>query len=291
MAALGSDHSIMRRLQSLTVSRIVCFLGIRWASSVQRGQISPIVQSIVVAARLGGITSAEQYKEKKVAGLKGDFYVLQQLQQTQNKTAKQHRDTVQALIMPFFEESIDSMVDHIKATLFNVNKPPRGGLWGPIVATDNPIMVGMMEQPPPTVNGVHPAPLPAIPGGRAARRAVRRAACGAGHCDARGARRAARRAHTSASCIVRRVVRRARTRRALRRSDTRSDTPRTHPPAMTPMYIHPAGIKQRLTLFETMADVKKNKTTCLGACTEQCQKDFHALLGEFRFIHYSFGSM
>ena len=69
----------------------------------------------------------------------------------------------------------------------------------------------------------------------------------------------------------------------------RSDTPRTHPPAMTPMYIHPAGVKQRLTLFETMADVKKNKTTCLGACTEQCQKDFYALLGEFHFIQYSFG--
>ena len=97
MAALGSDHSIMRRLQSLVVSRIVCVLGIRWASSVQLGQISPIVQSIVVAARLGGITSAEQYKEKKVAGLKGDFRVLQKLQQTQNKTAKQHRDTAQAL--------------------------------------------------------------------------------------------------------------------------------------------------------------------------------------------------
>jgi hypothetical protein len=182
------------------VSRIVCVLGIRWASSVQRGQISPIVQSIVVAARLGGITSAEQYKEKKMAGLKGDFYVLQQLQQTQNKTAKQHRDTAQALTMHFFEESNDSMVDHIKASLFNVNKPPKGEPWGSIVPPDNLIMVGMMDLPPPTVNGVHPAPLPAIPGERAARRAVRRAACGAGHCDARGARRAARRAHTSASC-------------------------------------------------------------------------------------------
>ena len=130
MAALGSDHAIMRRLQSLTVSRIVCFLGIRWASSVQRAHIGPIVQSTVVAARLGGITSAEQYKEKKVAGLKGDFYVLQQLQQTQNKTAKQHRDTVQALTMQFFEESNDSMVDHIKASLFNVNKPPKGDPMG-----------------------------------------------------------------------------------------------------------------------------------------------------------------
>ena len=198
MAALGSDHAIMRRLQSLTVSRIVCFLGIRWASSVQRGQISPIVQSTVVAARLGGITSAEQYKEKKVAGLKGDFYLLQQVQQAQNKTAKQHRDTAQALTMQFFEESNDSMVDHIKASLFNVNKPPKGEPWGPIVPPDNPIMVGMMELPPPTVNGVHPAPLPAIPGGRAARRAVRHAACGAGHCATvtRAARGARRGAHT-----------------------------------------------------------------------------------------------
>ena len=97
--------------------------------------------------------------------MKGDFYVLQQLQQTQNKTAKQHRDTAQALIEPFFEDSIDPMVDYIKANLFNVNKPPRGGLWGPIVPTDNPIMVDMMAQPPLTVNGVHPAPLPAIPAG------------------------------------------------------------------------------------------------------------------------------
>ena len=183
MAALASDQSIMRRIQSLIVSRIVCLLGILWASSVQRWQISPIVQSIVVAARLGGITSAEQYKEKKVAGLKGDFYVLQQLQQTQNKTLKQHRDTVQALIAPSFVDSMDPMVDYIKANLFNVNKPPLGRLWGPIVPTDNPIiMVDMMAQPPPTVNGVHPAPLPAIPAGArcgaqcSARRAVTRGA-------------------------------------------------------------------------------------------------------------------
>ena len=79
MAVLGSDHAIMRRLQSLVVSRIVCVLGIRWASSVQRAHIGPIVQNTVVAARLGGITSAEQYKEKKIAGLKGDFYLLQQV--------------------------------------------------------------------------------------------------------------------------------------------------------------------------------------------------------------------
>ena len=102
MVALATDQSIMQRLQSQVVSRIVCLLGIRWASSVQRGTISPIVQSIVVVSHLGGINSVEEYRDKKHAGLKGDFYVLQQMQQTQNKTAKQHRETTRQLIMPFF---------------------------------------------------------------------------------------------------------------------------------------------------------------------------------------------
>jgi hypothetical protein len=44
----------------------------------------------------------KEYRDKKNAGLKGDFYVLQQMQQTQNKTAKQHRETTRQLIMPFF---------------------------------------------------------------------------------------------------------------------------------------------------------------------------------------------
>jgi hypothetical protein len=37
---------------------------------------------------------------------------------------------------------------------------------------------------------------------------------------------------------------------------------------------------QRLVLFETQADLKKGKTTCLGSCNEKCQKEFQALLGE-----------
>ena len=89
MVALAIDQSIMRRLQSQAVSRIVCLLGIRWSSSVQNGTISPIVQCIVAVSRLGKINSVEEYRDKQHAGLKGDFYVLQQMQQTQNKTAKQ----------------------------------------------------------------------------------------------------------------------------------------------------------------------------------------------------------
>ena len=139
MAAIGSDQAIMRRLQSLVVSRIVCLLGIRWASSVQRGQISPIVQSIVVAARLGGITSAEQYNAKKIAGLKGDFMCCNRCSKRKTRLqtcAKQHHDSAQTLLMPFFEEIIDDMVDHIRSTLFNVNRPLP---WGPIVSPNNQV--------------------------------------------------------------------------------------------------------------------------------------------------------
>ena len=88
MAALASDQSSSEQNRVLVGN-----------SLVELGQISPIVQNVVVAARLGRTTSVEQYKEKKVAGLKGDFYVLQQMQQ--NKTAKLHCDTAQALIMTF----------------------------------------------------------------------------------------------------------------------------------------------------------------------------------------------
>jgi hypothetical protein len=57
-----------------------------------------------------------------------DFYVLQQMQQTQNKKSKQHRETTRQLIMPFFKESSDPMVDYIKKNLFNVNTPARDAL-------------------------------------------------------------------------------------------------------------------------------------------------------------------
>ncbi len=157
MVALATDHSIMPvwRLQSQAVSRIVCLLVIRWASYVQRGHISPIVQSIVVASRIGGITSAEQYRDKKNEGSKGDFYVLQQMQQTQNKTAKQHSKTAKQLLMLFFEDSSDPMVDYIKKNLFNVNTPARDAPLGPIAPSGNPIMEAMMAHPRPSVNGVH----------------------------------------------------------------------------------------------------------------------------------------
>jgi hypothetical protein len=45
---LGNDQGIMRKIQVGCVSRFVNLLGIRWLSSLIRGQVSPIVQHVVV---------------------------------------------------------------------------------------------------------------------------------------------------------------------------------------------------------------------------------------------------
>jgi hypothetical protein len=103
MASLASDQSIMRKIQS----RAIILLGIRWSSSLHRAQVGPIIQNIVVDGGLGGIISAEQYSQQKMASVKGDFHLLQQIQQTQNKTQHQHRNMIQELIIPLFEETND----------------------------------------------------------------------------------------------------------------------------------------------------------------------------------------
>ncbi len=69
----------------------------------------------MVEGGLGGITSAKQYSQQKIASVKGNFHLLQQIQQTQNKTQHQHRNMIQELIVPLFEETND----YIKQSLFN----------------------------------------------------------------------------------------------------------------------------------------------------------------------------
>jgi hypothetical protein len=87
---LGDDQGIMQKIQAGCVRWLVNLLGIRWSSSLFRGQleVSPIVQHLVVQNGLGGIDSSEKYSACKTATNKSEFYFLQSIQQTQNKTAK-----------------------------------------------------------------------------------------------------------------------------------------------------------------------------------------------------------
>jgi hypothetical protein len=71
----------------------------------------------------------------KWASSRGDFHLLRQIQQTQNKTGKQHRDMIQELIVPLFEDSNDAMIDYNKKSLFKVDQPTKDSPWGPIART------------------------------------------------------------------------------------------------------------------------------------------------------------
>ena len=80
--------------------------------------------------------------------MKGDFHLLQQIQQTQNKTAKQHRDKIQELVAVLFEETTDPMLAAIKQDLFSVEN------GGPIVSLDHRVITNMMALPAPPVNHI-----------------------------------------------------------------------------------------------------------------------------------------
>jgi hypothetical protein len=114
MSVIASDQGNMRKIQSRIVSRLVSLLGVRWSSSLNRGYVGPLVQDIVVTGGIAGVDSDAKYKDMKASSVKGDFYLLQSIQHTQNKTAKKHRDKIQDLIVSFFEKTSDTMINSIK---------------------------------------------------------------------------------------------------------------------------------------------------------------------------------
>jgi hypothetical protein len=149
------DQATMRKIQAGCVAWLVNLLGIRWSSSVCRAQVAPIVQFLVLRAGLGGIDSSDKYSACKNAGLKSEFHFLQSIQQTQNKTAKQHRDKIRELVMEFFTATSDKMINTIKQEVFDVAD------GAPIVGRDHPVVQAMMALPAPVKNDVtcmHPSP-------------------------------------------------------------------------------------------------------------------------------------
>ena len=152
LVALLADQVVSRFIHGKVVNRLVTLLGLRWSSSLHRQQCSPIVQSIVVQGKLGGIDTDAKYISLKATGLKGDFHMLQQLQYAHNKTAKNHRDKVRTLVAALFDESFDDpILDAIKLDLFGVED------GGRIVPRDHPTLQQMRALPPPLHKGMHPS--------------------------------------------------------------------------------------------------------------------------------------
>jgi len=137
------DQGTMRKIQAGCVAWLVNLLGIRWSSSVCRAQVAPIVQYLVLRHELGGIDSSDKYSACKNANPRSEFHFLQSIQQTQNKTAKQHRDKIRELVMEFFTATSDKMINTIKQEVFDVAD------GAPIVGRDHPVVQAMMALPAP----------------------------------------------------------------------------------------------------------------------------------------------
>ncbi len=153
ISLIGKDQGNMRKIQAGVVARLCALLGVRWSSSLNLGHVGPMVQEIVVTAGLAGVDSNAKYIELKAASVKGDFYFLQQIQHTQNKTAKNHRDKIQELVVSFFVQTSDPMINSIKWELFEVADGK------PIVGHDHPAVQDMMQLPPPYAYGMAAAPV------------------------------------------------------------------------------------------------------------------------------------
>ena len=191
----------MRKIQAGCVGWLVNLLGNRWSGSLCRGQVAPIVQHIVISNGLGGIDSSDKYTACKHAASKSEFHFLQSIQQTQNKTAKQHRDKIREIVMDFFSATSDKIINTIKKELFEVAD------GAPIVGRDHPAVQEMMALPAPVKNDVtcmHPSPARTATARHARMRARRkrraRRACACVH--AHGARARAGGSVDGARCAL-----------------------------------------------------------------------------------------
>ncbi len=94
LVVLLTYQTVLWYIHAKVVNQLIVLLGFRWASSLHQSQIGPIVQSIIVQGKLGGVDTDAKYITLKATGLKGDFHMLQQLQNAHNKTAKNHSDKI-----------------------------------------------------------------------------------------------------------------------------------------------------------------------------------------------------
>jgi hypothetical protein len=144
------DQGIMLKIQGGCVSWLVNLLGICWSGSLCRGHVAPIMQHIVISNGSGGINASDKYTACKHAAAKSEFYFLQSIQQTQHKTAKQHRDKIREIVMDFFSATSDKMINTVKKELFD----DADGAPILVVGRDHPVVQEMMALPAPVKNGI-----------------------------------------------------------------------------------------------------------------------------------------
>ena len=90
-------------------------LGPRFPSASLRGLLYPIVQEVVVARKIGGIESHEEYSMLSKNRPDAEFTLLQKLQEAMQKNGKNLRDNFRDIVIPFFKEDTNNeKANHVK---------------------------------------------------------------------------------------------------------------------------------------------------------------------------------
>jgi hypothetical protein len=149
----GKGQSGTRLLLRHAVSVMVSRLGPRFPGASMRGELNPMVQTVVVEQEIAGIESHDDYSELRGASLDAEVIFLTRLQVTLQKNLGSFRKDMRDLVVGFFEDNtLDPKINHIK---FHVSGSPAGG---PIMESDHPTMQACFALPFPWVK-VHCSPL------------------------------------------------------------------------------------------------------------------------------------
>ncbi len=79
-------------------------LGQRFPSASLRGLLYPIVQELLVARKIGGIESHEEYNMLSKNRPDAEFTLLQKLQEAMQKNGKNLHDNFRDIVIPFFKD-------------------------------------------------------------------------------------------------------------------------------------------------------------------------------------------
>ncbi len=134
---------------------VVARLGQRFPCASLRGLLYPIVQEVVVARKIGGIESHEEYNMLCKPRPDAELALLQKLQESTHKNGKNLRDNIRDKVILFFKEDTDDeKVSHVKYKTFDV-----GGCQS-IMQEDHHVYQAFNAMELPTVNGPCARPRP-----------------------------------------------------------------------------------------------------------------------------------
>lgn len=142
------SQSHTRPLLKLAVPVLVSRLGPRFHAASSRPLMSPVLHTVIVENRLGGIDSNDQYLELCSASPQAEEVFFSKLQGTLQKNMGAFRKSMRDLVADFWEDDInDPEIDWVKQHVFGVE----AGL--PLMMKTHHHLAACFDVPCPSANG------------------------------------------------------------------------------------------------------------------------------------------